>query len=241
MATFVLLHGGGDSGWYWHLVEPELRRHGHDVVAPDLPADDGWGRLEDFVDSVLAAVETSVGDAPERPLVVAGHSFGGFTAPLVADRLRADVLVFVTGMIPVPGEAPDEWWANSGYGAAAAEQAARDGGLTGHDDPLVSFYHDVPRPIAEEALRRERRHPPRALSDPWPLPALPDVQTRFVLCTEDRFFPPAFMRNLVATRLPGVVPDEIAASHCVALSRPTELADLLDGYATGAGRVSDHR
>ena len=33
----------------------------------------------------------------------------------------------------------------------------------------------------------------------------------------------------------GVVPDEIAASHCVALSRPKELADLLDGYATIAG------
>lgn len=235
MATFVLLHGGGDSGWYWHLVEPELRTRGHHVVAPDLPAGDGPGRLEDFVDSVAAAVETSVGHALERPLVVVGHSFGGFTAPLVVDRLRADVLAFVTGMIPVPGEAPDDWWANSGLGAAVAEQAARDGGLTGHDDPLVSFYHDVPRPIAEEALRRERAHPPGALPDPWPLPALPDVPTRFVLCTEDRFFPPAFMRSLVAGRLPGVVPDEIAASHCVALSRPEELAELLDGYATTAG------
>jgi pimeloyl-ACP methyl ester carboxylesterase len=116
-----------------------------------------------------------------------------------------------------------------------AEQAALDGGLTGHADPLVSFYHDVPRSIAEEALRRERRHPPGKLSDPWPLPALPDVPTRFVLCTEDRFFPPAFMRRVVAERLPGVVPDEIAASHCVALSRPEELADLLHGYASTAG------
>jgi pimeloyl-ACP methyl ester carboxylesterase len=231
VATFVLLHGGGDSGWHWHLVEPELRKRGHHVVAPDLPADDGRGRLEDFVDSVVTALEMSVGDVPGRPLVVVGHSFGGFTAPLVAARLRADVLAFVTGMIPVPGEAPDAWWANSRYGAAVAEQAAQDGGLTGHDDPLVSFYHDVPRPIADEALRRERHHPPRALSDPWPLPALPDVPTRFVLCTEDRFFPQAFMRRLVAERLPGVVPDEIAASHCVALSRPEELADLLEGYA----------
>jgi pimeloyl-ACP methyl ester carboxylesterase len=41
MATFVLIHGGGDVGWYWHLVEPELRQRGHDVVTPDLPCDDG--------------------------------------------------------------------------------------------------------------------------------------------------------------------------------------------------------
>jgi hypothetical protein len=53
-----------------------------------------------------------------------------------------------------------------------------------------------------------------------------------VLCTEDRFFPPAFMRKVVSTRL-GVNPDEIAAGHCVALSRPKELADMLVGYAAG--------
>ena len=38
MITFVLIHGAGDVGWSWHLVERELRRRGHDVVAPVLPA-----------------------------------------------------------------------------------------------------------------------------------------------------------------------------------------------------------
>lgn len=234
MATFVLVHGAGDSGWSWHLVEPELRARGHEVVAPDLPAD-GPGRLSDFVDRVADAVQATVGDAPGRPLVVVGHSFGGLTAPLVVDRLGADVLVYVTAMVPVPGQSPDDWWTNSGLSTAVAAQAAVDGGLTGHDDPLVTYYHDVPRPIAEEALRRERRHPPADLPDPWPLPALPDVPTHVVLCTEDRFFPAAFMRGLVADRLPGVVPDELAAGHCVALARPKELADLLYGYLTIAG------
>ena len=31
MSTFVLVHGAADSGWYWHLVEAELRARGHDV------------------------------------------------------------------------------------------------------------------------------------------------------------------------------------------------------------------
>jgi hypothetical protein len=52
------------------------------------------------------------------------------------------------------------------------------------------------------------------------------VPTRFVLCTEDRFFPPEFMRRVVADRL-GVVPEEIAAGHAVALSHPEELAGML--------------
>ena len=26
MSTFVLIHGAGDVGWYWHLTETELRQ-----------------------------------------------------------------------------------------------------------------------------------------------------------------------------------------------------------------------
>jgi hypothetical protein len=40
MATFVLIHGAGDVGWYWHLVEAGLHARGHDTVSPDLPCDD---------------------------------------------------------------------------------------------------------------------------------------------------------------------------------------------------------
>jgi hypothetical protein len=36
---------------------------------------------------------------------------------------------------------------------AVREQAAREGGLTGHEDPYVLFYHDVPRKLADEAVR----------------------------------------------------------------------------------------
>ena len=51
----------------------------------------------------------AVGDRTDP--VVAGQSFGGYTAPLVADRLPVDALVFVAGMFPAPGETPDDWWA----------------------------------------------------------------------------------------------------------------------------------
>ena len=40
MATFAFIHGAGDVGWYWHLVEAELRARGHETVAPDLPIED---------------------------------------------------------------------------------------------------------------------------------------------------------------------------------------------------------
>jgi pimeloyl-ACP methyl ester carboxylesterase len=228
MSTFVLIHGAGDSGWYWHLVEAELRARGHDVVAPDLPADDESADLNDYADAVTEAV----GDRTN--LVIVAQSLGGFTAPLVADRLPTDVLVFVAGMIPSPGEPPNDWWHNTGYHEAVREQAARDGGLTGSADPYVAYYHDVPRELADEAMSKERAHPSEvSMRAPWPLDTWPDVPTKFVVCTEDRFFPARFMRRLAAERL-GITPDDIAASHCVALSRPKELADVLVRYAASA-------
>lgn len=80
--TFVLVHGAGDDGWYWHLVEQQLRRRGHDVVAPDLPCDDDSAGLDDYV----RVVEQALGDPGS--LVVVGRSFGAYTATLLAARRR---------------------------------------------------------------------------------------------------------------------------------------------------------
>jgi hypothetical protein len=56
MAMFALIQGGGDVGWYWHLVEPVLRQRRHDVVAPDLPCDDDTATLRDHADTVVDAI-----------------------------------------------------------------------------------------------------------------------------------------------------------------------------------------
>ena len=126
MATFVLIHGAGDAGWYWHLTEAELRAR--------------------------------------------------------------------------------------------------------RDDPLISYYNGIPRPLAEEALRQGGRGESSVVWDtPWPLDAWPDVPTKFILCQDDQFFPAAFLRRVAQQRL-GIVPDEVPGGHCVALSHPRELSNLLASY-----------
>lgn len=186
-----------------------MRAKGHEVVAPDLPTEDESKDLNDWASTVIDAL------ASTEDVVVVGHSFGGFTAPLVAERVNARALVFLTAMLPKPGESPGDWWAGAGYADSGLEDV---------------FWHDVPPHLAEESQRRERGMAEAPMGKPWPLAALPDVPTHFILCTEDRFFTPSFMRPLVAERL-GVEPVELAAGHCAQLSRPTELADLLATYA----------
>ncbi|MFC4115337.1 alpha/beta fold hydrolase [Nonomuraea zeae] len=214
MATFALIHGGGGSAWDWHLLEPELRGRGHDTVAVDLPVEDESASLFDCADTVVEAV----GDRGD--LVVVAHSWGGFVGPLVCARRPAGLLVMVTAMIPAPGERPADWWRNTGFGHVDMT------------DPIGLFLHDVPKELAEESLARSRSHADKAMDEPWPLDGWPDVPTKFLLCTDDRFFAPGFMREVVRDRL-GVTPDEIGGSHAPMLARPAELADRLTGYLTG--------
>jgi pimeloyl-ACP methyl ester carboxylesterase len=220
-ATFVPVHAAGDGAWGWHLVEAELRARGHDVVAIDLPSDES-AALWDYAEAIVRAVGSRTN------VVLVAHSFGGFTAPLVCTRRPVEAVVFVTAMIPTPGEAPADWWANTGH-AAARRKLGADG------DDIWTYYHDVPPDLAAEALKRARAHPSeRANREPWPLAAWPDVATRFLLCRHDRLFPAEWMRALVRERL-GVTPDEIDSGHCPNLSRPAELAARLEGYARDLG------
>jgi pimeloyl-ACP methyl ester carboxylesterase len=224
MATFVMIHGAADTAWYWHLVDPHLRERGHAVVSMDLPCDDDSAGLAEYADTVVDAI----GDRKE--LVLVAQSFGGFTAPLVCERLPVDLMVLVAAMIPSPGEAPDDYWTNTGWQPTKLDHVERLEGTSAEDaETIATFMHDVPSDVAVEALKRVRDQAETPGKKPWPLEAWPDVPTRFLLCRDDRFFPADWMRGVVKDRL-GITPDEIDGSHCIALARPKELADRLVTY-----------
>ncbi len=157
MATFAFIHGAGDVGWYWHLVEAELRGRGHDTVAPDLPIEDDDAGLSEYADAVVDAI----GD--RRDVIVVAQSFGGYTAPIVADRIGARSIVLVAGMVPSPGESAEEMFGNTGWQPERlADSSARS-----------VFYHDVPSDLADEALAHERRQSDTPGSEPGPSPRGP--------------------------------------------------------------------
>lgn len=229
MATYVLIPGAGGDAWYWHRLAPLLREHGHQVIAVDLPADDHSAGLAEYTDVVLAAI----GDRDE--LILVAQSMAGFTAPLVCERVRVRLLVMLAAMTPAPGESPRDWWANTGQPAAERELAEREGRASGAGfDPLVTFLHDVPAEVVEEAMARGRDQSDAPFAKPWPLAKWPDVPTRFLLARCDRLFPAEFQRRVVRERL-GITPDEMDGGHLVALSRPAELADRLEAYRVEAG------
>ncbi len=213
MTTYVLIPGAGGDAWYWHLVCPLLEAAGHRAVPIDLPASDPDAGLDAYV---AAAVD--VAGVPEGDVVVVGQSLGGFTAPVVAERLGAAGLIFVAAMIPKPGETAGEWWSTSGFDEVWGDQAM---------DATEHFLHDLPSTVLQQALERgEPEQTSRVMSDPLPLPTLPAVPTRGISATNDRFFPVAFMDGLIRDRL-GVEPEHVAAGHLPALANPIGLVELL--------------
>ena len=217
MATYALIHGAYDVGWYWHLVERELHARGHRSVAPDLPIEDDVATLIDHANVVLDALR-AVHTGGE--LVVAGQSWGGYIAPIVADRAKADRLVLVAPMIPQPGETDSQMWEATGW---KFPQGKSD-----------LFYHDVDPALAAEARSRERGQSETTSREPWPLKAWPDVPTHVIIGRDDRFFPADWLRGVVRDRL-AIEPDELDCGHAVALSRPEQLVELMESYRLPSG------
>lgn len=223
MTTYVLIPGGGGDARDWHLVVPLLETSGHRAVAVDLPSGDPEAGLDAYVAAALDAVASidtvgTTGSTGGDAVVVVGHSLGGFTAPIVAERLDAEELVFLAAMIPTPGETAGEWWSASGFDSAWGDQEM---------DDAVHFFHDLPPAVLAEVLDRgEPQQTDRVMEDPFPLPALPAIPTRGIAATDDRFFPLAFMDGLIRDRL-GVEPEHVATGHLPALANPTALVDVL--------------
>jgi thioesterase domain-containing protein len=226
MATFVLIPGAGGVAAYFHRVEPLLRARGHHTISVDLPAADPSAGIADYADTVLAAL---AGHRLDPELVIVGQSLGGFTAPVVAERVSATLLVLLNAMTPTPGESAGDWWANTGQPKARQDKAEREG--RGLDfDAIADFFHDVPPEVTARVLAAgEAPQSDGPFGKPWPLAAWPDLPIRFTQGRDDRFFPLAFQRRVVGERL-GIGIDELPGGHLVALSRPTELVDQLLTY-----------
>ena len=111
-----------------------------------------------YADAVVEAVGDRK-DPGRRGSVVRPRSQHRWSADRLPGRRAGR---WLPGMIPSPGEAPGDWWQHTVYRSAVQEQAARDGGKTGNEDPYISFYHDVPRALAEETMSKERAHPSEA-------------------------------------------------------------------------------
>ncbi len=217
-----MIPGAGGSAWYWSRVTPALEAAGHAAIAVDLPGDDETAGLPEYCDLVTAAAQPRT-DTDD--LVLVAQSMGGFTAPLVCNRIPVSRLVLTNPMIPVPGETAGEWWDATGA-VTARQEAARVADYPMDFDLQEYFLHDVAPEMAAEGEPYQRGEADRAFASVCDFATWPDIPIAVISGGDDRFFPVAFQQRLARERL-GVEPYVIAGGHLMALSNPQGLADLL--------------
>lgn len=217
--TFVLIPGAGGSAWVWSRVARLLLEAGHQAITVDLPGDDETAGLSEYAGLVTDAI------GPSHPgVVLVAGSLGGFTAPLVCERVPVTELVLVNAMIPEPGETAGEWWAHTGA-LEAREEAARAGGY-GTFDEATYFLHDVDAETAAEGEPYQRAESAIVFESICDFQAWPAIEIRVLTGGDDRFFPVEFQRRVARDRL-GVAIDVLPGGHLLPLVQPRLVANYL--------------
>lgn len=224
MSLFCLVHGSGQGPSGWGLLVPELEQRGHHSLCVDLPTNEPEAGSERYA-QVIA--ETLAGQ--QSKAVVVAHSASGMFLPLVPGCCSVAHMVFLAAVIPEPGKSLMQRF--------QADRQMFNPEWVGKDptqDPAVArqfLFHDCADQVANWALTTERLMYARAAMDePCPLHSWPEVPSTYILPMEDRTINPAWWRK-EAERLLGFPPLEVPGGHCPHVSRPAELAAMLDRIA----------
>ena len=105
--TIVLVHGAFETSAVWGQVKATLEGDGYKVLNVDLPGRTGneAPTNEVTLESYQRAVATAIA-GETAPVVLVGHSFGGFTisAEAEAEPRKVKTLVYVAAYIPKSGD-----------------------------------------------------------------------------------------------------------------------------------------
>ncbi|MBN3958907.1 alpha/beta hydrolase [Nostoc sp. NMS8] len=244
MSLYCLVHGAFQATWCWDLLIPYLETQGHKTLAMDLPIDNASATLSQFADVVIQALPKTDDD-----IVLVGHSMAGTIIPLVAEAVKVRQLVFVAALLPYPGVSTLDQFSHrldsdtlksfnyqpkdpSKLEQFYDEPDMYEPASVGKDysDKAVLrefFFHDCQPDVTQWAISKSRLQQSMAyIFETNPLKALPNVERKYIVCTNDRIISPTWSRYAARKRL-GVDAIELPSGHCPHLSRPDLLASVL--------------
>ena len=234
--TIVLVHGAFAESASWNGVIADLHHRGYTVIAVANPL---RGLRED------AAYLRSVLDSLPGPVVVAGHSYGGSVMSEAADGASGvTALVYVASFELEAGESTAQLAAKFpggelGPALDSVPFPLADGGAgtdlyIRQDRFRDVFAADVSPDVAALMAATQRPIAASALEDIATRAAWRTIPSWALITTGDLAIPPDSMR-FMAERA-GSTAVEIDASHAVTVSRPHDVAELIDTAArTTAG------
>jgi pimeloyl-ACP methyl ester carboxylesterase len=228
----VLVHGGYHGAWCWDGVAPLLDAP---TLAVDLPGRGNHATdldevsIESSADSVLADIDAADFDR----VVLVGHSLAGVTLPVVAGKLgdRVARLVFVSCLVVPEGESvlsmnPAEQREDfdrrlrSGPGEVTTLSPEHHRELLGNDLDAQQLSYVLDR-VGPDSMR--------FFTDTvtWRAKtrAIPKIYVRLL---QDRAVAPVDQDEMIRRLGPGVTVHDIDAGHEVMITKPGDLAAILN-------------
>jgi pimeloyl-ACP methyl ester carboxylesterase len=226
--TIVLEHGAWADGSSWSGVVTRLQKDGYTVDVPPNPLR-GVASDSAYLASYLATVP--------GPIVLVGHSYGGFviTNAATGDK-NVKALVYIDAVIPAQGDTLNNLtsqFPGSQITPAALNFVPSPGEVA---DVYVKpsqfrsiLANDLPATQAAELAATQRPIAASALTEASGPPAWTSIPSWAVVGTADHAIPPA-AQEFMARRAHASV-TKINASHLSLISHPGEIANVIEKAA----------
>ena len=235
--TIVLVHGAWADSSSWNAVVEQLQALGYTVDAPPNPlggvsSDSAY--LSDFLSTISG------------PIVLVGHSYGGFVITNAATgNTQVKALVYDDAFIPASGDTPESLSSAKPGSCLKASTALNfvpyPGAPSGDADVYVNqsvfpgcFANGLP--ASEGAALAAEQQPPVAsiLSDTLTVaPAWQTIPSWDVIGTADHVIPPA--EQVVMAQRAGAHTTEINAPHLSMISDPGAVTKVIVDAARAEG------
>jgi len=236
MTPVVLVHGGSFGGSCWDLV---VERLDAPVVAVDLPGRGAHPAPGETVtiDSAAASVAADVDAAGFDDVVLVGHSLGGCTMPatigLLGDRVRH--AVFVACTVPDHGTSCIDALPDDVREFARRELEIGNPGVMSAEMARDIFGNDLDEEQFAWCMERMVPEAPGLLMQRVDLGPLRSTMPRtWVRPLRDAIVAPERQLDFAATVGGECEMIDLDAGHMCMISKPRELAAIVDGIAQAA-------
>ena len=236
--TIVLVHGAWADGSSWSRVAPKLRAQGLTVLTPP--------NLLRGVPVDAPYVASFVAQRTSGPVVLVGHSYGGFVITNAASAGDVRALVYVDAFVPDEGETVFQILGGSGSAldvpdpTTVLDLAGYPGAPEGDVEAFLkpdtvhnSFAQDLPEADRWLIVESQRPITLGANTTPSGDPGWSSLPSWAVVGTEDRVIPPGAQRSMAERA--GATITEVAGSHVSMVSNPQVTIDAILAAAASVG------
>ncbi|MDD9727127.1 alpha/beta hydrolase [Roseovarius sp. SK2] len=223
--SVVLVHGAFADGSGWRGVYDILTARGYRVSIVQNP-------LTSLADDVAAT--DRILDRQDGPAILVGHSYGGTVITEAGINPKVAGLVYVSALAPDVGETTGDQFSDIPAPPEFIIETGDDGfGFVNLEEFKIGFAGDTAD--ADAAFLRDSQVPinMEIFGTPVKHAAWKEKPSWAVIATEDKAIDPKLLRH-TADRI-GAVSVDVPGSHVVFLTKPDEVADVIDEAARASG------